>query len=72
MSENPKVPDDIRPKNYWGDKSSAPKDRMLEKIQIIDDEWIKANMTPSEIDELSSNLIDALKQIPDISKLVAK
>lgn len=72
LSENPKAPDDIRPKNYWGVKSSTPKDRKFEKTQIIDDEWIKANMTPSEVDELSSNLIDTLKQIPDMTKLISK
>lgn len=72
MSENPKVPDDIRPVNYWGLKSSTPKGRKFEKSQAIDDDWIKANMTPSEIDELSKNLIDALKEIPDMTKVVSK
>ncbi len=72
MRENPKVPDTIRPKNYWGLKPSTPKDRTFEKHQVIDDKWIEANMNPGEISDLSSNLISALKKIPDISKLIVK
>ena len=43
MSENPKVPDSIRPINYWGPRDELPEDRLFISDKEIDENWIEEN-----------------------------
>jgi len=43
MSENPKVPNSIRPVNYWGPRNKLPEDRSFVPDKEIDEKWIEEN-----------------------------
>lgn len=63
MSENPKVPDSIRPINYWGLKNSLPKDRLFIPDREIDEDWIKKDTDVEALRKWREQLFDRLEKI---------
>lgn len=43
MIENPMIPDNIHPSNYWGLIDELPKDRKFDIDKEIDEQWEKVN-----------------------------
>jgi len=60
MAENPSIPNDISPKNYWGPIDDLPRDRIFLPTKEIDENWIKGNM---EYDFICRNRVEVLLKI---------
>src|SRR5690606_35486197 len=63
MSENPKVPDSIRPKNFWGTTNKIPNDRKSRPAQTIDADWIQSSMENPLVTDVSRDLVKQLKEL---------
>ncbi len=59
--ENPAVPDDIEPNNYWGKIYDLPEDRVLNEDKAIDEDWVKQNTTYKILEEWRTQLKNRIK-----------